>query len=132
LRDYLSFDLPDSSEHQPVTPDLLHLDPFVGLRDPEVNSHDYALVWASPRAQSRPGSQWALGIDDAIAGFGEELAQRVVKEHLVPMPIPGDARGLTASLHYAAQAKDRYGQRPTPGERCDQGGGSTAFIGKPA
>jgi hypothetical protein len=98
LRDYLSFDLPDRLEYPPVARDLIHVDPFVGLRDPEVNGHDHTLVRTSPRPQRRSCGQRALGIDDAVADFAEGPAQRIAEEYFVPMPVPGDASGSAASL----------------------------------
>ena len=79
---------------------------FVGLGDPEVNCHNHALVWPSPRAQGRPGVQRTLGVDDAVADLGEASAQRVAEEHLMPVPIPDDASGSAASLEYEAKAEN--------------------------
>jgi len=53
LRDHRSLDLPDCTEHPAVALDLPHVDPFIGLRDPEVNGHHHALVRADARAQRR-------------------------------------------------------------------------------
>src|SRR5215831_19001496 len=53
LRDYLSLELPDGSEHGSVAPYQLLVRPFVGLGDPEVDGHDHALMWPPPRPQGR-------------------------------------------------------------------------------
>src|SRR5262249_17779059 len=128
LRDDLSFDLPDRSEHGPVALDPLLVSPFVGLGDPEVNRHNHALVCSLPRAQGCSGGQWTLGVDDAVAGLGEASAQRVVEEHFMPVPIPGDASGSATSVEGEAEAENGCGERPTPRERCDERSGHTAFL----
>ena len=70
LRDHFSFELSNPSEHSPVALDLLFVCPFVGHRDPEVDGKDYALMWSLSSAQGRPGSQWILGVNDAVANAG--------------------------------------------------------------
>jgi hypothetical protein len=71
-------------------------------------------VWPSPGAQGRPGVQWTLGIDDAVADLGEAPTQRVAKKHLMPVPIPGDACRSAASLQCAADSESGVRERPAP------------------
>lgn len=129
LRDNVSFQLPNRAEHGAATPDQLLGGVFVGLRDPEVNRHHHGLVRPSPRPQRRPGGQRALGKDDAIADHAEALAQSVAKEHLMPVPVPGDVSRSAAPLKdKAAEAEDGDGERPAPRERCDKRSGLTARL----
>ena len=133
LRNYYPFNLTDGAEDDPVIPDLLLVGPFISLGDPEMNCHNHPLVWPSPNLQGRAGSQWILGIDDAVANFGKAAAQRFTKENLVPVPIPGDVSRPPVSLQpEATEAENGYRQRPTPRERGDEHAGGTAFLKVPA
>lgn len=132
LRDYLPFDLPDSVEYLSVAADLPLPGPFVCLGNPEVNCHDHTLVRSSACAQSRPGGQRILGVDDAVTGVGEMPPQRVAEEDLVPVPIPGNTRGPAASRYRETGTEYRDGQCPAPRERCDKCAAGTAFAEMPA
>ena len=63
-----------------------------------MNRQDHALVQPTPGAQGRPRGQGILGVDDAGAASAEAAAQRAVEEHLVPVPIPDDARRSAGPL----------------------------------
>ena len=80
-----------------------------------MNCHDHALMRSSPRAQGGPGGERILRVDDAVACFGEVPTQRVAKEHLMPVQIPGNAGRLADSLQdERAEAEDGIGEEPTP------------------
>jgi len=98
LRDHLQLDPPNRSEYGPVTLDVLLIGPFVGLGDPEVNGHYYALVGSSPRTQGCPSGQRSLDVNDAVVSLGEAATQRDAEEHLVPMTKPDDTSGSADSL----------------------------------
>ena len=98
LRDYLTFILSDLTEHPPITRDLLHMHPLVRLRDSEVNRHDHPLMRTLPCAQGCASSERALGIDCAGTYRGKTPSQRIAKESLMPVPIPGDAGRPAAPL----------------------------------
>ena len=106
----------------PVTSDLPLVGPLVGLGDPEVNCHNHALAWPSPRPQGRSGGQGILGIDDAVARLGETPAQRVAKEHLMPVSVPDDPGGTAAALDRQTHSEDGQGECPIPRVRIDHWG----------
>ena len=93
-----------------------------------MDSHDHALMWPLPHLQGRSRRQRALGIDHAGADLGQGPAQRIPKERLVPVPVPGHARCSTASFQREPEAEDRYGKRAAPRERRDECGGRAAFL----
>ena len=92
-----------------------------------MNGHNHALVRPSPRAQGRPGGQRTLGVNDAVTDLGEASAQRLAEEHLMPVPVPGDASGSAAPLQSEAEAEDGYGERPAPREWRDERGSYPAL-----
>jgi hypothetical protein len=65
--------------------------------------------------------------------MGELLTQRIAKEHLMPVQIPGNADRPTDSLQYkGAEAEDGIGEKPTPRKRSDQRADLAAFLKVPA
>jgi len=70
---------------------------------------------SSPRAQGGPGGERILRVDNAVNRFGEVLPQRIAKEHLMPVQIPGHAGQPANSLEdERAEAEDGKGEKPTP------------------
>ena len=122
--DHLAFVLPDRPEQVSATLDLVLVSPLIGLRGLEVNRQHHALVRSPPRAQGGPGSQGILGVDDALAHASKAPAECLAQESLVPVPVPGDAGGPTASFQYEGpEGVDGVAQWLSPRERCDQRGG---------
>jgi hypothetical protein len=85
-----------------------------------VNSHYHPLVRTSSRAQRRSCGQRTLGIDDAVADFSQVPAQRLAKEHFVPVAVPGDTRGTAASSQRQPDTENGNGEHPSPRERCQE------------
>ena len=119
LWDDLPFRPPNSPEYCPAPCDLLLVGPLVRLRDPEVDGQDDPLVRPLPCPQCSSCCRRVLGIDDAVADSGESPPQRVVQEHLVPMPVPDDPSSTTATLDDPSQSEDGHSQGVKPGERRD-------------
>jgi hypothetical protein len=76
-------------------------------------------------------SKRPLGVNDAVADLCKTGAQSVAVEHLMPMTMPGDASGSTASRQNRARAENGYCECPTPREWSDQRSGHIAAFKKP-
>ena len=107
------------------------MDPFISLRNAEVNGNDHPLMRTSPRPQGSSRGHRTLSVDDTVTGFGESMAQRVAEEHFVPMPIPDDTSGPTAPHQREADTEHGYGELRRPRERCDERGSRTASLKVP-
>jgi hypothetical protein len=93
-----------------------------------MDRHDYTLVHPAPGAQSGPGFDWALGVDNAVSELGQASSKRISEKNFVPIPVPEDTGRSADSLqHEWAESENGVGQQPPPGERRDEPGAGATF-----